>query len=140
MILSVLVFFISMVLFVFLLMKKWNVALVSIFASFVLMRFNGINLASGFSGAFSDGLSSFVGKWWLMFILGSVFGKVMQDTGLSVLIATILIARVQCNPILAVLIISLIMSYGGISTFVIAFTIYPIAFELFRRADIDTSN
>ena len=100
MILSVLGLFISMVLFIFLSMKKWNVALVSIFAGFVLMCFNGINPVVGFSGAFSDGLSGFVGKWWLMFILGSVFGKVMQDTGLSVLIATILISRVQCNPIL----------------------------------------
>lgn len=139
MILSVLGFFISMILFVFLSMKKWNVALVSIFASFILMCFNGINPLIGFSGAFSDGLSGFVGKWWLMFILGSVFGKIMQDTGLSVLIATLLISRVQCNPILAVLIISLIMSYGGISTFVIAFTIYPIASELFQRADIETT-
>ena len=137
--LSVSGFFISMVLFVFLSMRKWNVALVSIFASLVLMCFNCINPIIGFSGAFSDGLSGFVGKWWLMFILGSVFGKVMKDTGLSVSIATILIARVQCNPILAVLIISLIMSYGGISTFVIAFTIYPIAFELFQRANIETS-
>lgn len=139
MILSVLGFFISMILFVFLSMKKWNVALVSIVASFILMCFNGINPLIGFSGAFSDGLSGFVGKWWLMFILGSVFGKIMQDTGLSVLIATLLISRVQCNPILAVLIISLIMSYGGISTFVIAFTIYPIASELFQRADIETT-
>ena len=139
MILSVLGFFISMILFVFLSMKKWNVALVSIFASFILMCFNGINPLIGFSGAFSDGLSGFVGKWWLMFILGSVFGKIMQDTGLSVLIATLLISRVQCNPILAVLIISIIMSYGGISTFVIAFTIYPIASELFQRADIETT-
>lgn len=138
MILSILGFFISMILFVFLSMKKWNVALVSIFASFILMCFNGINPSIGFSGAFSDGLSNFVGKWWLMFILGSVFGKVMQDTGLSVLIATTLISRVHCNPILSVLIISLIMSYGGISTFVIAFTIYPIASELFRRANIET--
>lgn len=139
MILSVLGIFFSMAMFVFLSMKKWNVALVSICASFVLMCFNGINPTVGFSGAFSDGLSSFVGKWWLMFILGSAFGKIMQDTGLSVLTATIFISRIQCNPVLAVLLISLAMSYGGISTFVIAFTVYPIAAELFQRANIDVS-
>ena len=74
-----------------------------------------------------------------MFILGSTFGKVMQDTGLSSSIAAFINSRINCNPVLAVLIISLIMSYGGISTFVIAFTIYPIASELFQRAKIDNN-
>ena len=113
MVISALAFFISMALFVFLSMKRWNIALVSILAGFVLMCFNGINPVVGFSGAFSDGLSNFAGKWWLMFILGATFGKVMQDTGLSGSIATIINSRINCNPILAVLIISLIIDKFG---------------------------
>lgn len=137
--LSILGIFISMALFVFLSMKKWNVALVSIIASLLLMLFNSVDPAIGFSGAFSKGLGAFASKWWLMFALGATFGKVMQDNGTSAKIATMLISRLRCNAIFAVLLISLIMSYGGISTFVIAFTVYPIASELFQKAEIDTS-
>ena len=64
-------------------MRKWNVALISIFAGLVLMIFNGINPISGFSNEFSAGMGSFASKWWIMFSLGAVFGKVMQDTGIS---------------------------------------------------------
>lgn len=139
MILSVSGMIISMALFIFLSMRKWNVALISIFAGLVLMIFNGINPISGFPNEFSAGMGSFASKWWIMFSLGAVFGKVMQDTGISEKIALILVTKLKCNAVLAVLIISLVMSYGGISTFVIAFTIYPIARELFKKDNIDES-
>lgn len=120
MILPIVGIFLSMALFIFLSMKKWNVVFISIFASSVLMLFNGINLISGFTNEFSAGLGNFVSKWWSMFALGSTFGKIMQDAGISEKIAVILVSKLKCNPVLAILIISLVMSYGGISTFVIA--------------------
>ncbi len=137
MILPIVGIFLSMALFIFLSMKKWNVVFISIFASSVLMLFNGINLISGFTNEFSAGLGNFVSKWWSMFALGSTFGKIMQDAGISEKIAVILVSKLKCNPVLAILIISLVMSYGGISTFVIAFSIYPIAQELFKKGKID---
>jgi H+/gluconate symporter-like permease len=101
------------------------------------MVFNLINPIKGFSNEFSAGIGSFASKWWLLFALGATFGKVMQNSGISEKIAFIMITRLKCNPILAILIISLIMSYGGISTFVIAFTMYPIAAEMFKKGNIN---
>ena len=129
----------SMGVFIILSMKKWNVALISIIASLVLMITNNVNPIYGFAHDYSSGLSSFASKWWMMFSLGAIFGKVMQETGVSEKIARIFVTKLRCNSILAVLIISLVMSYGGISTFVIAFTIYPIASELFAKDNIDNS-
>lgn len=139
MILSIAGMLISMALFIILSMKKWNVALISIVASLILMLFNGVNPIDGFANEFSAGLGSFASKWWMMFALGAIFGKVTQDMGISEKIAMILMSKLRCNSILAVLIISLVMSYGGISTFVIAFTVYPIASELFAKDKIDTA-
>jgi H+/gluconate symporter-like permease len=126
-----------MSLFIFLSIKKWNIGIISIVASLVLMVFNLINPIKGFSNEFSAGIGSFASKWWLLFALGATFGKVMQNSGISEKIAFIMITRLKCNPILAILIISLIMSYGGISTFVIAFTMYPIAAEMFKKGNIN---
>lgn len=128
---------ISMGLFIFLSIKKWNIGIISIVASLVLMLFNFVNPIEGFSNEFSAGLGSFAAKWWLLFALGATFGIVMQNSGISEKIAFIMIKKLKCNPVLAILIISLIMSYGGISTFVIAFTIYPIAIEMFKKGNIN---
>lgn len=137
MVLSICGIIISMSLFVFLSIKKWNIGIISIVASLVLMLFNFVNPIEGFSNEFSAGLGSFASKWWLLFALGATFGKVMQNSGISEKIAFIMIKKLKCNPILAILIISLIMSYGGISTFVIAFTIYPIAIEMFKKGNVN---
>ena len=56
----------------------------------------------------------------------------MQDMGLSDAMARVIYARFRGRVILAVLAVSFVLSYGGIGTFVIAFTVYPIASRLFQ--------
>jgi len=137
MVLSICGIIISMSLFVILSVKKWNIGLISIISSFILMLFNMINPIEGLSYEFSEGVGSFAAKWWLLFALGAVFGIVMHDSGISKKIAFIMMKKLKCNPIMTILIISLIMSYSGISTFIIAFTIYPIATEIFKIENIN---
>src|SRR6185369_7737030 len=40
------------------------------------------------------------------------------------------------NAILAVVVVCALLTYGGVSLFVVAFAVYPFAAELFRAADI----
>jgi H+/gluconate symporter-like permease len=72
-----------------------------------------------------------------VFLLGAVFGKVMEDTGSAKAIARDITPRVgKERVILAVVISCGILTYGGVSLFAVAFAVYPIAAHLFREAGI----
>jgi len=77
-------------------------------------------------------------QWFFpLFMLGAIFGKLMDDSGCARVIAH-RIARFTGpdRAILAVVLACGILTYGGVSLFVVAFAVYPIARQLFREAGI----
>lgn len=83
------------------------------------------------------GLVSFVLSWFPMFMLGAIFGKVMEVTGAARAIAKKLASIIGAEKaVLAVVISTGVMVYGGISLFVVVFAIYPISVTLFREANL----
>jgi len=79
----------------------------------------------------------FVVRFFPVFLLGAVFGKLMEDTGSAEVMANgIIDALGERRAILAVVLSCAVMTYGGVSLFVVAFAVFPIADSLFRRADI----
>lgn len=127
---------VSVVLFILLTFRGWNMAVASVLSSVLILLFNRMDLFKGFAESYTQGFSEFAGSWWLLFLLGTTFGKCMQDMGLSDAMARVIYARFRGRVILAVLAVSFVLSYGGIGTFVIAFTVYPIASRLFQEASI----
>lgn len=120
-----------------LLWENWHLAIVSLLGSLIVIVFNGLDPTTVLDKNFMTSASSFVGSWFLLFLLGSIFGKLMGDSGASVAIArkfTQIIGKDRV--ILAIMITAFILSYGGIGTFIIAFSIYPVAVALFKDADI----
>jgi H+/gluconate symporter-like permease len=83
------------------------------------------------------GFVDFAAKWFPIFLLGAVFGKLMEDTGAAKSLAQ-RIAKLfgSKRAILGVLIASAILTYGGVSLFVVVFAIYPLAIALFREANV----
>ncbi len=72
-----------------------------------------------------------------IFLLGAVFGKIMEETGLAKAIAyRILQAVGKERSILSIVIAGGVLTYGGISLFVVVFAIYPFAASMFKEADI----
>ena len=127
---------VSVVLFIFLTFCGWNMAVASVLSSVLILLFNQMNLFKGFAESYTQGFSEFAGSWWFLFLLGTTFGRCMQDMGLSDAMARVIYTRFRGRVILAVLAVSFVLSYGGIGTFVIAFTVYPIASRLFQEANI----
>lgn len=83
------------------------------------------------------GMADFAGNWFLLFMLGAIFGKVMGDSGASIGIANHMLKLLgEKSVVLVIMLTGLVLSYGGIGTFIIAFSLYPIAVALFQRADI----
>ena len=121
----------AIAIFIFISFKGWNIIFSVVSAMLIVCITNGMNFLSALQRPYATGFSDFIIKWWIMFVLGAVFGKVMQEYKFSSQIAYTLSKLFGNNAILVILVISLILSYGGIGTFIIAFTVYPIAYEMF---------
>ncbi|HMM22383.1 MAG TPA: GntP family permease [Selenomonadales bacterium] len=80
---------------------------------------------------------TYVKSFFPIFMLGAVFGKVMEQTGMAQSIAHEVIQRLgKKRVVLAVCVAGMILSYGGISMFVCVFAIYPFASAMFKEAQI----
>jgi H+/gluconate symporter-like permease len=87
--------------------------------------------------AYMGGFSGFIGKWFLMFLLGSIFGKLMESVGAAESVARWVTRSLgPKRAALAVVLACAILTYGGVSLFVVAFSVYPMAISLFREADL----
>ena len=81
--------------------------------------------------------SRFVAQWFPLFLLGALFGKLMDDSGSITSIARYLTERLGTRrAMLSVVLASAVVTYGGVSVFVAFFVLVPMAQELFRAADI----
>jgi H+/gluconate symporter-like permease len=102
----------------------------------VVASLEGRVLAS-YTQIFMGSTADFIALYFPVFLLGAVFGKLMEDSGSAEVLANAIIARLGSNrAILAVVLSCAAMTYGGVSLFVVAFAVYPIAAALFRQADI----
>lgn len=117
--------------------RGWHMVVVSLVASLIVILTNGMDVLSAINSNYMGDMAAFVGSWFLLFALGSVFGRVMGDSGASAGIAGSMLRLVgEKHALLVIMVTGLVLSYGGISAFIIAFSVYPIAAELFERADI----
>lgn len=90
-----------------------------------------------FSGVFMERVAGFLKLYFPVFLLGAVFGKVIEMSGFSQIIASAVIRLVgQERAILAIVMVCALLTYGGVSLFVVVFAVYPFAAEVFRRGNI----
>ncbi|MDR1702425.1 MAG: GntP family permease [Sporomusaceae bacterium] len=79
----------------------------------------------------------FIKSFFPVFMLGAVFGKIMEETGLAKSIAHAIIKGLgRERAIISVALACMILTYGGVSVFVVVFAVYPFAAALFKEADI----
>jgi H+/gluconate symporter-like permease len=94
-------------------------------------------VAPVFSGVFMDKMVGFVKSYLPVFILGAVFGKVIELSGFARSIVTATIGLVgRGRAILAIVLVCALLTYGGVSLFVVVFAVYPFAAEMFRMGGI----
>ncbi len=97
----------------------------------------GTPLLASYTQVFMPALGGFVIAYFPLFLLGAVFGRLMDDSGAARSIATTLGARFgRERAIAAIVAACALLTYGGVSLFVVAFAVYPLAVELFRAADL----
>ncbi|WP_413520131.1 GntP family permease [Psychrobacter glacincola] len=103
----------------------------------VLLSGDFLSSIPAYTDVFMSALSGFLLKFFPIFLLGALFGRLMADSGAATAIAKTVVEKLGASKaILAVILVCGILTYGGVSLFVVAFAIYPIAKDLFRAADI----
>ncbi|NVE01476.1 GntP family permease [Massilia sp. BJB1822] len=94
-------------------------------------------VAPAFSGIFMEKMVGFVKLYFPVFLLGAVFGKLIELSGFSeaiVMAAIRYIGRSRANAVIVTVCAAL--TYGGVSLFVVVFAVYPFAAELYRQSNI----
>ncbi|KJV32939.1 GntP family permease [Pantoea sp. SM3] len=94
-------------------------------------------VAPVFSGLFMEKMVGFVKLYFPVFLLGAIFGKLIELSGFSrsiVTAAITLLGRRHAIPV--IVLVCALLTYGGVSLFVVAFAVYPFVAELFRQSNI----
>jgi H+/gluconate symporter-like permease len=117
--------------------RGWSVLLLAPGAALVAAAANGEPLLEHWSGTFMEAAGDFVARFFPLFLLGALFGKLMEDSGAVAAIARLMTERLGAQrAVLAVVLAGALVTYGGVSLFVAFFVLAPMAQGLFRAADI----
>lgn len=103
----------------------------------VLLSGDGLWLLPLYTDTFMSALGGYVLQYLPLFLLGALFGRLMADSGAASTLARWIVRTLgERHAILTVVLACALLTYGGVSLFVVAFAIYPIARNLFQAADI----
>ncbi|MDF9296817.1 MULTISPECIES: GntP family permease [Geobacillus] len=126
----------SLGLLIFLTMRGINIIIAALISSVLVALTGGLNLEKALMESYMTGFTGYFASWFLIFLAGAIFGKVMEDTGSADSIAHWVKEKFGAkHAVLAVVAACAIMTYGGVSLFVVGFSVYPIAVSLFRQSN-----
>jgi len=93
--------------------------------------------APDFATAYMDGFVGFFKSWFFMFLLGAIFGEIMAASGAAASVAHWIVEKIGIkHAVLAVVAACAVLTYGGVSVFIVAFSVYSLAVHLFREANL----
>lgn len=130
---------ISLILLMYLAYRGWTVLLIAPLMAVlaVILSGDGATLLPMYSETFMKAVGNYLIKFFPIFLLGALFGQLMADSGAATSIANGITKKLGAkHAILVVVLVCSLLTYGGVSLFVVAFAIYPIAKKLFSEADI----
>jgi len=117
--------------------RGWSVLVLTPAAALIAALAAGEPLLAHWTQTFMDSAGGFLAQFFPLFLLGAVFGKLMEDSGSVSTIARFMTERLgPRRAVLAVVLAGALVTYGGVSLFVAFFVLGPMAQALFRAADI----
>lgn len=127
----------SLALLMYLTMKGINIIVAAIISAVLVAVTGGLNLETALTEHYMTGFTGYFKSWFLIFLLGAIFGKIMQETKAADSIANWVKNTLgPSRAVFAVVAAAAVMTYGGVSLFVVGFAVYPIAVSLFRVANL----
>jgi H+/gluconate symporter-like permease len=128
---------IALGLLIWLAYRGWSILLLAPAAAILAAGLAGEPLLAHWTQTFMASAAQFVMQFFPIFLLGALFGKLMEDSGSVASIAKTMTERLGSQrALLAVVLAGAIVTYGGVSLFVAFFVLAPMAHQLFRTAAI----
>lgn len=94
-------------------------------------------LVATYTQIFMKAMGAFAIKYFPIFLLGAIFGKLMEDSGSAATIARVIVQKLgQNNAVLSIVASCGLLTYAGVSAFVVVFAVYPLGAALFRELQI----
>lgn len=138
--LSVLGILVSLAVIVYLALRGVGIMIIAPLAVVIVSVFSGMGVLDTLMGPYMKGFVNYAAKFYLVFLFASVFGKYMDDSGAAKSIARRILGVIGHDKplyvLLAVSVITLALTLGGVSLFVVIFAVMPIARPLFKQLDI----
>jgi len=117
--------------------RGWSVLILAPAAGLIAAAAAGEPLLAHWTQTFMGSAAGFLASFFPLFLLGALFGKLMEDSGSVAAIARFMTEKLgPQRAILAVVLAGALVTYGGVSLFVAFFVLGPMAQALFRAADI----
>ena len=127
----------SLGLLIWLAYRGWTVLLLAPVCAMLAALVSGEPVLAHWTQTFMLSTGRFLAQFFPLFLLGSLFGKLMEDSGSVDAVARLMIERLgNRRAILAVVLGGALVTYGGVSLFVAFFVLAPMAQALFRSANI----
>lgn len=129
--------FLSLGLLMYLAYRGINVLILAPLLALLATLFaGGLPILATYTQVFMPALGDYLIKFFPLFLLGAIFGKLMADSGSARTIAEWFTDKMGASQSIAAVVLACgVLTYGGVSLFVVAFAVYPIANALFRRSD-----
>ena len=98
----------------------WSIIWIAPIAAGVVALTGGLDLLDAYTNTYMSGFVNFAKQWFPVFMLGAIFGKLMEDTGMAKSVAIALTKVIGTKrAILGVLVSCAVLTYGGVSLFVV---------------------
>lgn len=127
----------SLVFLIGLAYRGHSVIAVAPIAAIIAVLFSGAPVLGTYTQIFMPALGGFIVNFFPLFLAGAIFGRLMSVSGYAEDLAR-WIPRIfgAKQAILVTAVVTALLTYGGVSAWVVAFTIVPIAKPLFRHANV----
>lgn len=116
--------------------RGFSVILFAPLCALVAVITAGAPLMPSYTEQFMTSAGTYVKNFFPIFLLGAVFGKIMEESGMARSIAGWIVDKLgPSRAILSIVLAAAILTYGGVSLFVVGFAVYPFAANIFKKAD-----
>lgn len=135
--LSLIGIFVGIVLLMVLAFRGYSIVWIAPICAAIVAFTGDINVLDAYLDSYMNGLVGFVKAWFPAFLLSAIFGNLMDVTGAAKSIAIWLTRMLGTKSAIASIVLGCaILTYGGVSLFVVVFAVYPLALAVFKEANI----
>ncbi|MGF6907457.1 GntP family permease [Fusobacterium sp. PH5-44] len=134
---NIMVLFIALVLFGLLAFKQISALILAPVVTIFVIVFSKMPILESLQKNFMPAAAGYFTNYFLVFFVGALFGAVYQYTGAAESIARFMSSLTKDRYVAPLIMcITGVLTFGGVSGFVVFFVIYPIALQMFRRANL----